>query len=151
MLSSWNYVVLSVLVIAWAGFYFLRPSKDYYVLQRSYFRRLHESPWRGMAEGIHHRCFTDYLAAKAAFDVFENYKLNTDPWGNEAEHSLFLVPAKSKAAAISRLKAGNAYDKQLLNQTPFAEVSNGRKEWLETQKSLGEHQITLAELSEKRS
>ena len=138
MLSSWNYIVLSVLVIAWAGYRFLRASKDYYVLRRSYFRRIQEAPWRGMTESVHYHVFTDYTASKAAFDVFENYNMNRDVSGNEAEHSLFLVPAKSKVMAISRLKGGKAYDKELLNQTPFAEISESRRAWLEERESLAE-------------
>jgi hypothetical protein len=49
----------------------------------------------------------------------------------EAEHSLFMVPARSKSAAITRLRMEKAYDKRLLHVTPFSDILKRRAYWKE--------------------
>jgi hypothetical protein len=135
--NPWNWIgaflgfvaawLLSVLYDAF------RPVKDYYVLQRHYFERLFEEPWRGKLLSEHYHGFQDYLAAKAVFERLEGYVL--DDSQQEVEHTLFMVPARSKQAAINNLKTdlktGKAYRKELLLQTPFSEILKRRKYWKE--------------------
>ena len=52
-----------------------------------------------------------------------------DTGRREAEHSLYMVPARSKAAAVASLKAGKAYGKELLHRTPLRDVWARRREW----------------------
>jgi hypothetical protein len=87
----------------------LRPIRDYYVLQRHYFERLYEEPWRGKLFAAHYHGFEDYFAAKAAIERHEGVM---DDLQQEAEHSVFMVPARNKQAAIKSLKTGKAYRKE---------------------------------------
>jgi hypothetical protein len=120
------YVVLYVVV--W-------PVRDYYVLQRVYVDRQYKEPWRGEVPGrsaqaayVYYHGFDNYLAAKAVLDLHESpeYMRVLDTTSQEAEHSLFMVPARNKAAAIARLKSG-VRSKELLHKTPYADVLRRRK------------------------
>jgi hypothetical protein len=124
--GNWDFVTSFVLVAAWLAYEVLRPTKDYYVVQRLCFDRLYEEPWRGKLRGSYFQGFMDYLAAKAAFDWHEGVY---DNGRSEGEHNLFMVSAKSKSAAVVRLKAGKAYDKELLHQTPYGDILERRKNW----------------------
>jgi hypothetical protein len=104
----------------------LRPIKDYYVLQRHYFERLSEEPWRGKLFAAHYHGFEDYFAAKA---VIERHEGVMDDLRQEAEHSVFMVPARNKQAAIKSLKTGKAYRKELLLTTPISEIVKRRRYW----------------------
>lgn len=130
LVLAWISAVLGLLA-GWLLLVFynaLRPIKDYYVLQRHYFDRLYEDPWRGQLFAAHYHGFADYLAAKA---VFERHEVVMDDSRQEAEHTIFMVPARSKQAAINSLKAGKAYRTELLIQTPFSEILKRRKYWKE--------------------
>jgi hypothetical protein len=121
-----------LLFIGWLLYDVMRPVKDYYVLQRHYFDRLYEEPWRGQMFAAHYHGFEDYLAAKTLFDRNEHdYNGVLDDSRQEAEHTLFLVPARNKLAAVKSLKTGKAYPKELLLQTPFREILKRRKYWRE--------------------
>jgi len=135
MSSEWTnlWAGAALLLVTWF-FGVVRPVKDYYVLQRLYFDRLYEHPWRGKLFSAYYHGFTDYLAAKAAFELHEVEFMSTLDGQNEAEHSLFMIPARSKSAAIARLKAGKAYDKELLHKTPIHDILKRRAYW---QKELG--------------
>jgi hypothetical protein len=138
MSENWD-SIFSVFVGAWLLYGVLRPAKDYYVLERRHFDRLYEPPWRGELKlcSPYHHGFENYFVAKAAFDLHEGY-LNTDSGRTEAEHSLFMVPAKSKSAAIARLKGNKAYDKELLHMTPFRDILKRRKAAREDYEALEE-------------
>jgi hypothetical protein len=126
-MSEWTVLLLFV---AWLLYGALRPVRDYYVLQRLYFDRLYEHPWRGKLSDAHYHGFDDYLAAKAVFDLNEvRFIGGLDDSVQEAEHSLFMVPARSKSAATARLKAGKAYNKALLDQTLYGNILKRREYW----------------------
>ena len=129
--SSWRSLIL--ILGMWIVYVMLRPKRDYYVLQRHYYNRIHAPPkplGRGELFSAHYEGFDDYLPAKATFDLNEGrYMQVLDDAGQEAEHSLFVVPARSKAGAIVRLKAGRAHDKQLVNSTPFTKILERRAFW----------------------
>jgi hypothetical protein len=116
--NPWNWMGAFVLVVGWLFYDAMRPVKDYYVLQRRYFERLYEEPWRGKQLAAHYHGFDDYLAAKAVFERHEENYINVlDDGGQEAEHTLFMTTARTKSAALNRLKTSNAYSKELLLQT----------------------------------
>jgi hypothetical protein len=48
----------------------------------------------------------------------------------EVEHSVFMVPARNKQAAIKSLKTGKAYRKDLLLTTPISEIVKRRRYWI---------------------
>jgi predicted chitinase len=54
-----------------------------------------------------------------------------DDGGQEAEHTLFMTTARTKSAALNRLKTSNAYSKELLLQTPYSQILKRRKYWKE--------------------
>jgi len=142
--NLWDWAAALVLLAAWLLYSVLRPVRDYYVLQRFYFDRIYEHPWRGKLFGSHYHGFTDYLPAKAAFQLYEvDFMSTLDDGQNEAEHSLFMVPAKSKSAAMGRLKSGKAFDKELLHKTPIHDILKRRAYW---QKAVNEN----VSLSSKR-
>ena len=108
----------------------MRPRKDYYVVQRLYFDRLYEHPWRGKQYSAHCEGFEEYIAAKVWFDLYETtYIGNLDDGQQDAEHSLFLVPARTKLAAIARLEKGKASDKRLLHRTDYGAILKRRTRW----------------------
>jgi hypothetical protein len=119
---------------AWVLYVVVRPVRDYYVLHRVYFDRQYKEPRRGEVPGrgaqtyVYYHGFDNYLAAKAVFDLHESpeYMRVLDTASQEAEHSLFMVPARDKAAAIARLKSG-VRSKELLHKTPYADVLRRRK------------------------
>ncbi|HEY8033948.1 MAG TPA: hypothetical protein VIF02_16640 [Methylocella sp.] len=107
---------------------FVKKSSDYYVIQRLYFDRLDKTPWgRGDLFSSYYHGFDDYLTAKAAFDNYES----ADWWSvGEAEHSLFMVSAKTKWHAVFLLEKSKAHG-FLLHETPYGEILKGRKAWEE--------------------
>jgi hypothetical protein len=125
--NLWNRAGAALLIVLFL-YGVMRPVKDYYVLQRLYFDRLNEHPWRGKLFSAYYHGFTDYLAAKAAFELHQEF-MSTLDGQNEVEHSLFMIPARSKSAAIARLKAGKAYDKELLHKTPIHDILKSRAYW----------------------
>jgi hypothetical protein len=127
--NLWNWAAAALLFVAWFLYGVTRPVKDYYVLQRLYFDRLNEPPWRGKLFSAYYHGFTDYLAAKAAFELHQVEFMSPLDGQNEVEHSLFMIPARSKSAAIARLKAGKAYDKELLHKTPIHDILKSRAYW----------------------
>lgn len=135
---SWG----GLLLIAWLAYVAFRPTRDYYVLQRHYFHRIYEPPKplaRGKLFAAHYDGFDDYLPAKAAFDLNEGSYLRVlDDGGQEAEHKLFAVPARSRARAIARLRTGKAYDKRLVSETPYSEILKRRAYWAKELKELRE-------------
>jgi hypothetical protein len=129
-MNPWILAAVVLLFAAWLLYDAMRPVKDYYVLQRHYFDRIYEPPWRGRQSSAHYHGWDTYLAAKAAFDLHEGeYMRVLDGAQQEAEHSLFMVPAKSKSAAIARLKTGNAPGKELLHKTPYDDIVKRRTYW----------------------
>lgn len=66
-----DWALTFLLLLAWLLYNALRPVKDYYVLQRLYFDRLHQDPWRDDQFSAHYHGFDDFLAAKAVFDLYE--------------------------------------------------------------------------------
>jgi len=133
VIVSWDLSLLTFFVVAWLAYRILWPDRDYYVLQRLYFQRLFEDPWRGNLLDAHYYGFMDYLPAKVVFDLYEGkYMYMLDTMMKEAEHTLFLVPAKSKSAAIARIKAGKAYDKESLHYTRHSDIIERRKTAKET-------------------
>ncbi len=127
--SDWSPTFL--LLLAWLLYERLRPVKDYYVIQRLYFVRLYLDPWRGNQCSAHYHGFDDYLAAKAVFDLHElEYISVLDDAGTEAEHSLFIVPARSKTSAINRLRSNKSVaGKELLHRTPYRDILKRRTYW----------------------
>lgn len=124
-----NWTAAFLLFVACLLYEALRPIRDRYIVQRRYFDRIYRPPWRGKLFGEHYEGFDDFLAAKASFDRVESSMLVLDTAAQEAEHSLFVVPARSKTAAIARLKAGKAHDKHLLHQTPINDILKRRTFW----------------------
>jgi hypothetical protein len=142
-MNGWNYnwdwwaVVACLLIIAWV---LLRPLRDFYVLEWSYFKRVYEDPWRGelpkrgeRLDPFIYQCFDNYLAAKAVFDRTELEHMGDDA-STEAEQKLFVVPARTKAMAtrgakrkgvLLRLFGGHPV---LLHRTPDADIRERRKE-----------------------
>jgi hypothetical protein len=122
--------LLIVLLLFLAIFVLLYRTRDYYIVQRLYFDRLYRDPWRGKLFAAYYESFDNYLAARALFDLNEGQYISVlDTDQQEAEHSLFVVPARSKAGAVSRLKAGKAHDKALLHKTPFNVILARRSYW----------------------
>ncbi|MGD0102515.1 MAG: hypothetical protein ABSC06_00580 [Rhodopila sp.] len=117
----------SLLAAAWLLHRALRPLKDYYVLQRLYFERLHEPPWRGALAAAFYEGFADYLPGKAYFEDWENLAVDTAQ--QEAEHILFMIPARSKAAARDLLRAGKADGKTILHRTLLSSILDRREYW----------------------
>jgi len=136
--------------LVWLAWLALRPLRDYYILQRLYFDRLHENPWRGKLFAAHYEGFDNYQAAKVVFDDWEANAFNMlDNGAQEAVHNLFIVPARSKGAAIGRLKPGKANDllqacslnsqpTQLLHTTPTTVIHNRRSYWEKVAKEAAE-------------
>lgn len=119
-------------VVAWALYHLLHAvlCRDYYVLQRLYFERLYEYPWRGKDVVAHYHGFADYCAAKAFFDLYENeYMGVVDDGRQEAEHNLYMVPAWSKSAAMAHLKATTVSGGALLHKTPNRDILQRRTYW----------------------
>jgi hypothetical protein len=128
--NPWNLAGVFLLFVAWLLYEAVRPVKDFYVLERLYFVRLYEEPWRGEQASDYYHGFDDYLAAKVLFDQHEvEYIGFLDDGLREAEHSVFMVPARTKLAAITTLKSGKAYQKELLHRTPFGKILQRRAEW----------------------
>lgn len=128
-MSSADWVIIIPLVV-WVVYNAARPIKDYYVIQRLYFDRIYEAPWRGKRSAAHYHGFIDYAAAKAFFDKHETeYMSILDTGAQEAEHKLFMVSARSKTAAISALVANKASRKELLHSTPYEDILVRRSNW----------------------
>jgi len=116
-----------LLAVAWLLYRALRPLKDYYVLERLYFERLHEQPWRGALVAAFYEGFADYLPGKAYFEDWENLAVDTAE--QEAEHTLFMIAARSKAAARDLLRTGKADGKTILHRTPVIGILDRREYW----------------------
>jgi hypothetical protein len=132
-----DWALTFLLLLAWLLYNALRPVKDYYVLQRLYFDRLHQDPWRDDQFSAHYHGFDDFLAAKAVFDLYEaEYIQVLDTARTEAEHNLFMISARSKASAISRLKRGKfILGKELLCKTPYGDILKRRAYWQDEAKA----------------
>jgi hypothetical protein len=99
----------ALLFVAWILF---RPVRDYYVLEKRFFsledrgREGHPRLDRSSKIGSSvYQCFDDYTAAKVKFDEGEvGYLPGTDGTSVEGEQHLFVVAARTKALAVSRLK-----------------------------------------------
>ena len=133
-MSEWTNPLIGMgvflLLAAWFLYGALRPVRDYYVLQRLYFERLYEHPWRGPLFAAHYHAFSDYHAAKVVYDRHDiDFMSSLDTAQQEAEHTLFVIPARSKSAAIARLKADKAYGKELLHKTPYDQILRRREYW----------------------
>jgi hypothetical protein len=127
---SWGTDLL--LIALWLGYRLMRPARDFYILQRLYFDRVYAPPCtkRGALFGSHYEGFDDYLAAKASFDWWEKDMLGSlDTGQQEPEHTLWMVPAKSKWWAEYRLRRDKAFGKAMLLRTPFQSTLKSRYAW----------------------
>lgn len=102
----------------------VKPTRDYYVLQRKSYNRLLQPPWRGDLFGTNYSSFEEYGAAKAAFEIHESY---LDSLG-DAENFLFVVSARSKSDAIGVVTKGR-FNTELLHSTPRADVLRRNEMW----------------------
>jgi hypothetical protein len=108
----------------------LRPMRDFYVVQRRYFERLYDDPWRGHELAVYHHGFDEYLAAKAFFDKYElDYIRGLDDGVQEAEHSLVVVAARTKISAVNYLSSGKAHRTESVHKTPHSDILKRRKFW----------------------
>jgi hypothetical protein len=132
---SWAGILL--IFVAWFLHGALRPVRDYYVLKGQFFHVLDKAPWRKEFRTLY-RGFTDYHAAKTAFDKHESYHWwmvladpNPQAANPEVIHNLFMVSARSKQQAIARLKSEKHRDKELLHETPGSSLMRNRTLWAE--------------------
>lgn len=142
--SVW--IITCLFAVLWLFLLALRPPRDYYILQRTYYGRLYGEPWRGEVLSRHYHVFGEYLPAKTLFDRYEQFLLSgyvdigtseadhtllatLDNGIQEAEHVLFMVPARSKGAALARLRARGAYGVEMLHQTRFEDILKRRTYW----------------------
>lgn len=131
-----------LIFVGWLLFGAMRPVRDFYIVQRLYFGRMDDGS-RGARVGAHFEGFADYLAAKAFFDQQETVYISVTDGGGatEAEHSVIVVPSRSKKAAITRAGSNRRGDIHILHQTPLADISRRRRAWVELLKLQAENEV----------
>ncbi len=128
----WNWAAIFLLGTIWYFYDGFRPVRDFYVVQRLYFNRV--SGQRRDLDSAHYHGFDDYLAAKACFEWWEANTGGLDNSQQEAEHSVLMVPARSKASAVARLKGNAALGKEWLHRTPHDLIRKRREYWAQIAK-----------------
>ena len=123
-------IALVLLFLAWLFYRAFRPVKDFYVLRCAHFESLETHPWRGHQTAANYHAFTEYAPAKVVFERYENLFMwiYDDPGSPETENTLMLVPARSKASAVTKLKSGKATETELLHQTTNSTITKQREE-----------------------
>lgn len=132
-------ILFGMLVLGYLVYIIIRPMRDYYVLQRMYYNRIHDPPSRGSLFSENYDGFDSYLAAKAAFECMESYNILND-CNQEAEHIVLVVPARSKAAAVERMRKNKGRGGYVIHKTPFTLTLQRRRTWAEADRESREYE-----------